>query len=134
MAEKKLVVTENDAEKGVLHEGAGRFCVLIDKPTCGAHNVSLLTNTTNAGVAGREHTHDVEHCFYILSGSGMLIINGIEYPLKPKTAAFIPPNTTHQIIADEKEDLEYLVLYSPPGEEQKMLREQGLDSGGKEER
>lgn len=121
---KKLVVTVDEADTGVLHGGAGTFRILIDGPTCGAENVSLLTNTTNAGVVGSEHKHDVEHAFYILSGTGTMKIAGETYPLAPKTAVFVPPGTMHQIIADEGADLDYLVLYAPPGPEQQLREKQ----------
>ena len=124
MAAKKLVVRVDEATKGVLHGGAGTFRVLIDEPTCGAKHVSLLTNTSNAGTVGSAHQHDVEHYFYILSGTGTMHIGDESYALRPETAVFVPPHTMHQIVVDDGADLNYIVLYAPPGPEQQLIRKQ----------
>lgn len=51
-------------------------------------------------------------------------IAGKPHPLKPQTAVFIPPHTMHQINADDTADLDYLVLYAPPGPEQQLRLKQ----------
>lgn len=44
----------------------------------------------NAGVIGSEHKHDVEHCWYILSGRGTMLMGGKAFPLEPEMAVFAP--------------------------------------------
>ena len=124
MSDTRYMVTSQDALEGKLPNGAGCFRILIDEPTCGAKQMSLLTNRNFAGVAGREHVHDVEHFFYILSGSGTLTIEGEAYRLAPHAAVFVPPGARHAISADETGDLEYLVMYAPAGAEQKLKAQQ----------
>lgn len=120
--EKKYVVSLKDAITGVLHGKAGTFRVLIDEESSGAKHFSLLINTMNAGVKGAEHKHDVEHCWYILSGSGTMYIAGESYKLEPEMAVYAPADTLHRIDVDPGEDLTYVLIYAPPGPEQQLKK------------
>jgi mannose-6-phosphate isomerase-like protein (cupin superfamily) len=123
--EKKYVVPLKDAVTGVLHGKAGTFRVLIDEETSGAKHFSLLVNTMKAGVEGSEHKHeDNEHCWYILSGTGTMYIEGKPSKIGPDVAVFAPANTMHRIDVDPDEDLTYVLIYAPPGPEQN-LKERG---------
>lgn len=107
---------------GVLHGRAGTFRILIDEETSGAKHFSLLVNTMNAGVEGDEHKHDVEHCWYILSGTGTMTVDGRSFPVGPDMAVFAPAHKLHKIVVDPGADLNYIVVYAPPGPEQKLKR------------
>ncbi len=119
--EKKYVVHLKEAVTGTLHGNAGTFRVLIDKDSSGAMYFSLLVNTMKAGIKGSEHRHeDSEHCWYILSGTGTMYIEGKAYRIGPEMAVFAPMNVMHRIEVDQGEDLSYVVIYAPPGPEQKL--------------
>ncbi len=121
----KYVVPLKDAHTGVLHGKVGTYRILIDEESVGAKNYALLLNTMNAGVKGEEHKHDVnEHCWYILSGTGTIYIEGEPYKMAPEMAVYVPADTLHRIDVDEGEDLTYIVIYAPPGPE-KLLRAKG---------
>lgn len=122
--EKKYIVALKDAVTGVLHGGVGTFRILIDKPASGAKNFSLLVNTTRAGAKGSEHTHAVEHCWYILSGKGTMYLDGKSYRVEPQTAIYTPAGVLHKVEVDPEEDLTYVVIYAPPGPEQ-LLKQKG---------
>ena len=123
--EKKYVVHLKDAITGVLHGKAGIFRVLIDEQISGAKHFSLLINTMKAGMQGSAHKHDNnEHCWYILSGTGTMYIEGKPFKIGPEMAIFCPANTMHRIDVDSNEDLTYVLIYAPPGPEQK-LKESG---------
>ena len=120
--EKKLVVHFDEAKSGVLHGGAGTFRVLIDEPTSGAKHFSLSVNTMKAGVEGAEHKHpDNEHCWYILSCTGIMHILGESHKLGPDMAVFAPADVMHKIDVDPDEDLTYVLIYAPGGPEQKLI-------------
>jgi mannose-6-phosphate isomerase-like protein (cupin superfamily) len=122
--EKKYVVALKDAVTGVLHGNAGTFRVLIDEEASGAKHFSLLINTMNAGVKGAEHKHEVEHCWYVLSGRGTMYIAGEAYDLEPEMAVYAPADTMHRIDVGPDEDLNFVVIYAPPGPEQ-LLKKAG---------
>ena len=120
--EKKYVVALKDAVTGVLPGRAGTFRVLIDEEASGAKNFSLLINTMNAGVKGVEHKHEVEHCWYILSGRGTMYIVGEPYELEPEMAVYAPAEMMHRIDVGPDEDLTYVLIYAPPGPEQQLKK------------
>jgi len=122
---KKYVVPLKDAVTGVLHGKAGTFRLLIDEEISGAEHFSLMINTMNAGVEGSWHKHDEnEHCWYILSGRGTMYIADESYEIGPEMAVFAPANIMHKIDVASDEDLTYVLIYAPPGPEQK-LKEKG---------
>ena len=126
--DKKYVVPLNEAVTGVLHGNAGTFRVLIDEEISGAKQFSLLINTMKAGIKGGEHKHpDNEHCWYILSGTGTMYIEGEAYRIGPDMAVFAPADAMHKIDVDPDEDLTYVVVYAPPGPE-KLLKEKGAQA------
>jgi len=122
--EKKYIVHLKEAVTGVLHGGVGTFRILIDESTSGAKNFSLLVNTTRAGGRGSEHTHGVEHCWYILSGKGTMYQDGKSYRIEPQMAIYTPAHVLHKVDVDPEEDLTYVVIYAPPGPEQ-LLKQKG---------
>ncbi|MEA3222583.1 MAG: cupin domain-containing protein [Thermodesulfobacteriota bacterium] len=53
------------------------------------------------------HSHPWEHEIYIISGKGTVTVGDEEAELKEGMAIFIPPDTPHQIKAQES-DIEFL--------------------------
>jgi mannose-6-phosphate isomerase-like protein (cupin superfamily) len=117
---KKLIVPLKEAITGELHGGAGTFRVLIDEEISGAKHFSLLVNTSRAGAKGAAHTHEVEHCWYILSGTGTMYMDGQPSRIGPQMAIFTPARMLHKVDVDSNEDLTYVVIYAPPGPEQQL--------------
>jgi len=117
---KRLIIDLKDAKTGVLHGGQGIFRILIDKKTTGANNFSMLVNTSKAGTRGSEHRHDVEHGFYILSGTGTIYLDGEPKKISPREAVFVPAGALHRIDVDLGADLDYVVIYAPPGPEEEL--------------
>ena len=120
--EKKCVVPLKEAITGTLYGGKGTFRILIDEEISGAKNFSLLVNTSKAGTQGSAHKHDVEHCWYILSGTGSMQMEDKTYKVEPEMAVFTPAGALHSINVDPGQDLTYIVIYAPPGPEQKLKK------------
>ena len=118
--EKRYAVPLKDAVTGVLHGRAGTYRILIDEASSGAKHFSLLVNTMNAGVKGSEHKHDVEHCWYILSGRGTMFMGEKSFAMEPDMAVYAPADVLHRIEVGPEEDLTFVVVYAPPGPEQKL--------------
>jgi mannose-6-phosphate isomerase-like protein (cupin superfamily) len=104
---------------------AKKYVVPLKDAVTGAKHFSLLVNTMKAGIKGGEHKHtDNEHCWYILSGTGTMYIEGQSYRIEPQMAVFAPANKMHRIDVDPDGDLTYVLVYAPPGPEQ-QLKEKG---------
>ncbi len=124
MAKKKYSFTLQDAKEKLAHGGSVTARILLDEESCGAKNFSFLVNTMKAGLNctydGVGHKHDVEHCMYVLSGTGGISIDGEVYEVEPNMAVYIPQGAMHYVYADPLEDLTYIIIYSPPGPEKKL--------------
>jgi quercetin dioxygenase-like cupin family protein len=51
--------------------------------------------TEQAGAEAKLHRHAQDEAYYILSGLGILDIDGVEHPLSPGATAFIPGYAWH---------------------------------------
>ncbi len=125
--DKTLRVRENEALSGELPVPGGRskFRILLDEETVGARHFALLINEFDPGLTSTAHKHDnEEHAFYVISGTGVIDIEGERIPVEPGDAVFVPPGKMHQITSTGDTLFKYMVLYSPPGPNV-ALREKG---------
>ncbi|MCE2453220.1 MAG: cupin domain-containing protein [Nitrospinae bacterium] len=124
---KPLRVRESEALSGELPVPGGRsmFRILLDEETVGARQFALLINEFDPGLTSTAHKHDKEeHAFYIISGTGVIDIEGEKIPVEAGDAVFVPPGNMHQITSTGDALFKYMVLYSPPGPNM-ALREKG---------
>jgi mannose-6-phosphate isomerase-like protein (cupin superfamily) len=86
---------------------------LLDLSNAPVVHQSLAEATLPAGGATERHYHKhSEEIYYLLSGSGLMEIDGVERMLKPGDAVLIPAGAWHQIRATEP--LNFLCCCSPP--------------------
>ena len=125
---KHYVVNETEGFKGRLPVpgGGGIFNILIDEEISGAKHFSLLINEIAPGYQGKEHSHDVEHCWYILSGRGVIRIAAETYDIKPGDAVFAPAGMCHSVECTGNESLRYVVVYAPSGPEKELRSKTGF--------
>jgi mannose-6-phosphate isomerase-like protein (cupin superfamily) len=125
---KRYVVNEAEGVKGKLPVpgGGGTCSILIDEEMSGAKHFSLLVNEMAPGYKGKELAHDVEHCWYILSGTGIIRMGGETYPIKPGDAIFAPIRMPHTVECTGNEPLRYVVVYAPPGPEKELRTQTGF--------
>ncbi len=69
--------------------------------------------------------HDVEHCWYILQGTGIIRMEGKDYPIKPGDAVFAPIGMPHTVECTGDKPLKYVVVYAPPGPEKDLRKQTG---------
>jgi len=125
---KKYVVNVKDAVTGKLpvEGGGGIFRILIDEENSGAKHFSLLVNEMAPGYKGKEHSHNVEHCWYILQGTGVISMEGKDYSIKPGDAVFAPIGMRHTVECTGDKPLKYVVVYAPAGPEKDLRRQTGF--------
>jgi quercetin dioxygenase-like cupin family protein len=82
---------------------------LVDEPS-GAPNFAMRRFTIAAGGHTPRHAHPWEHEVYILSGRGVVVIEGKETPIAANDAILVPPGEDHQFRADSDSGLEFLCL------------------------
>jgi mannose-6-phosphate isomerase-like protein (cupin superfamily) len=129
--EKKLAIHLKDAVMGSMQGDKGTFRIFIDKETSGALQFSLLMNTLQGGTRTAGHQHEEESCFYILSGKGTVSIGDHSFDVGAQTAVFVPARMMHKIDACPGEDLTYIMIYAPPGPEQRLKSRGESDSSSR---
>jgi quercetin dioxygenase-like cupin family protein len=60
------------------------------------------------------HSHGYEHEVFILEGSGVVLENNTEHPLRPGTAVLVPPNQVHQFRNTGSQSMKFLCFIPHP--------------------
>jgi len=103
---------EDAAEEIVLE---GRVVRPLVTQELGARNLLLSTGVYEAGRSIPYHKHqDEEEAIYVISGTGEIAIGDRIEPLKPGSAAFIPPGVEHQLRVRSGESMRLVFVFSPP--------------------
>lgn len=63
---------------------------------------------------GEEIHKDTDQFFRIDSGSGQVVINGVEHDIGNGSAVVVPQGAKHNVINTGKENLKLYSIYSPP--------------------
>ena len=76
----------------VVFDGSPARLITLDDnpPTCTMTYTEIVPDGTSS-----HHIHEWEHEVYIIEGSGTLVCDSKEYPVKAGDAMFIPPNVDH---------------------------------------
>lgn len=83
----------------------------------GAIHHSFAHVVIPSGCSSKLHYHpEAEETYYILKGTGKMIIKERELLVKTGDAIFIAPPEKHQIFANENEDLEFAAICAPAWE------------------
>lgn len=86
---------------------------------------ALRTTDFTAGVTELEvggwlghHRHEPSEIYYVLSGEGVLSVDGQEHPVRAGTAAFIPSNSEHAIRNATNDRLRFFYVFAVDSFEQ----------------
>jgi mannose-6-phosphate isomerase-like protein (cupin superfamily) len=55
-----------------------------------------------------------DEVYYILSGTGVVTLDGKAYPLRPGSVVVIPAGTSHALEIDPGQELEFVIFGTPP--------------------
>jgi quercetin dioxygenase-like cupin family protein len=92
LAEAPLKPVAMDGVRGV------RMAVMVGRED-GAPNFALRQFVVEPGGHSPRHSHDYEHEVYIVDGSGTVLLNGAERPIKAGDVVFVPADHEHQFRA-----------------------------------
>ncbi|CAI8004715.1 hypothetical protein GBAR_LOCUS3986 [Geodia barretti] len=92
--------------------GAARLINLDDNPP----TTTLSYSHIQPGETSSHHIHPWEHEVFIIKGSGTLVCDGVNYPVKAGDAMFIPGNVDHYTLNDGGEgDIQRIEIKSIAG-------------------
>ncbi|MEM2256426.1 MAG: cupin domain-containing protein [Candidatus Bathyarchaeia archaeon] len=95
--------------------------ILID-PVVGSKHVAMGFTVYPAGEKGAPHVHTGEETILILKGKAKISSEQGEYILEAGDLVYVPPNETHTLENFGMEELQFIWIYTPPGDE-KVIRE-----------
>ena len=98
------------------HHDAGALSKMLVRPdVCGARNLDHRISTYRPGDGVAVHAHpEQEQIYHVLSGEGLLEIDGEARVVDGGTIVFVPPGVMHGITNTGFEQLVFLVITSPP--------------------
>lgn len=79
-------------------------------PKHGSLNFAIRLFRIEKGGFSPLDSHDWEHGVFVISGSGIVTLNGEEWEIKPGTFVFIPPHTKHSFRQKGKDDLVFICV------------------------
>lgn len=102
----------------------GRTVAVKASPARGnSSKIVVGTAALPPGYRTPPHSHESEEVAVVLSGSGGIDIDGVEYPVEPGSVVMAPANSQHVTFAHPEAELVVLWFYAPPGSEARWLRE-----------
>lgn len=87
--------------------------MLIGTQNSSTRNLSIQISTIPIGSEQPIHAHDPEQCYYIINGTGLMIIEDATSEVTSGDAIYIPSNKKHGIKNIGDIALEYLTANSP---------------------
>ena len=108
------VLGANEGEHLIHFRDGGNIFIKLGAAT-GSDNLAMGTQQVMTGTGIPIHRHyKMDEAFFVLDGSGTVILNDVRHPLEKGGSIFIPRNTWHGF---ENPDHELLVLWvvSPAG-------------------
>lgn len=58
--------------------------------------------------------HDLDQLIFVVEGSGVTILNGTEYPIKPGTLIVVPEGAEHNVTNTGEAKMKLYTIYTPP--------------------
>ena len=111
----KVVACEQVEAVPVAMEGAvGCKIRCLIGPEDAAPSFSMRHFEVAPGGNTPKHVHGHEHEVFVLEGSGVVLENETEHPLRPGTAVLVTPNVPHQFRNTGPGPLKFLCLIPHP--------------------
>jgi quercetin dioxygenase-like cupin family protein len=104
------------ADQGRLFDGLGAPVYRLVHPlTVGSRNLGVSLCLMAPGDEIRRHSHQMEEAYFVISGTGLMYLEGVgDLRLERGLAVYIPSNRVHGQVNDGDEMLEIVCSLSPP--------------------
>lgn len=89
-----------------------RVLVGVDSPLQ-ADNYVIGTAMVHPGGGVPEHAHETEETYLILSGTGVMVIDGKEVPIKADDVIYLPRMQRHELRNTGDTEMRTVFVYSP---------------------
>ena len=89
-----------------------RVLVGVDSPLQSSQYV-IGTAMVHPGGGVPEHEHETEETYLIMSGTGVMIIDGEEVPIKADDVIYLPPMQKHELKNTGDTEMKTIFVYAP---------------------
>ena len=117
--EDKGYILERDAEVAKTepgpHKGGGQSVGHSFFTKADGFKFEFKKRVLKPGAAIGYHLQEIDEVYYILSGSGVMQMNGKEFPVQPGDAILTRPGSSHGLKQTGKEDLTLMIAYEKHG-------------------
>ena len=126
-AEKKYAVTRNLGEllwtQYPGHYNQALSKAIVTPATTGSRFFDHRISSYESGAHVESHVHAVqEQIYHVLSGEGLLIVDGERRLVRANDVTYIPPGVVHEFHCTGIDPLVFLVITSPPTDEEPQPR------------
>ncbi|MBV5265859.1 cupin domain-containing protein [Pinisolibacter aquiterrae] len=126
-AEKKYAATRNLGELMWIqypgHFNQALSKAIVTPATVGSRFFDHRISSYEPGAHVEAHVHAVqEQIYHVLSGQGLLIVDGERRLVRADDVTFIPPGVAHEFHCTGNDPLVFLVITSPPTDEEPQPR------------
>lgn len=124
---KKYAVTRNLAEIRYIqypgHFEQALSKAIVTPATVGSRFFDHRMSSYEPGAYVESHVHKVqEQIYHVLSGEGVLTVDGEDRLVRANDVTYIPPGVVHEFHCTGNENLVFLVITSPPSDEEPQPR------------
>jgi quercetin dioxygenase-like cupin family protein len=120
---EKLAVTRNLGEllwvqyPGHFHQALSK--AIVTPETVGSRFFDHRISCYEPGAYVQSHVHKVqEQIYHVLSGEGVLVVDGERRLVRANDVNYIPPGVVHEFHCTGTETLVFLVITSPPTDDE----------------
>jgi len=112
--EQKIFFKLEDIEEKYVFDSDRSYKVLISPDIIPESPLGLAKYNYKPGQMGPAHKHETEvEVYFVLSGSGKVIIENEVFPLEPGNIVYIPSQKEHQTRSMADSSLEFLAFFVP---------------------
>jgi quercetin dioxygenase-like cupin family protein len=116
-----MIITKKErAEVFPAPPPSGKVTKIMMDPVLGSKHVAMGITVYPVGEKGASHAHTGEETIAILKGKAKVSSMKEQQTLEPGDVVYLPPNETHAMENAGKEELQFLWVYTPPGDEKSI--------------
>jgi quercetin dioxygenase-like cupin family protein len=115
-----MIVRKGDASVFPAPPPSGKVTRIMMDPVLGSKHVALGFTVYPVGEKGASHSHTGEETIAILKGKAKVSSMKEQQILEPGDVVYLPPKETHIMENAGEEELQFLWVYTPPGDEKSI--------------
>jgi quercetin dioxygenase-like cupin family protein len=115
-----IIVRKEDAPTFPAPPPSGKVTRIMMDPVLGSKHVALGFTVYPVGEKGAPHAHTGEETIFILKGKAKISDMEKQQIIELGDVVYLPPNETHIMENAGKEELHFLWIYTPPGDEKSI--------------